>query len=219
MIIKKPPYIFHIFAPSKMFLMKSVCIFCGSSTGIRESYSDNARLLGKILTENNITLVYGGGNVGLMGIIADAVIEAGGKTIGVMPKSIAELEIAHDNLTELYLVDTMAERKEMMAKLSDAFIAMPGGFGTLDELSEILTYNQLRICDKPLGLLNVDGYFDSLLNFFDHAVNERFVREEHRKNVIVSDTPAKLINMLGEYEPVQIGKWIEDIKVEAGNKN
>ena len=199
--------------------MKSVCIFCGSSTGIRESYSDNARLLGKILTENNITLVYGGGNVGLMGIIADAVIEAGGKTIGVMPKSIAELEIAHDNLTELYLVDTMAERKEMMAKLSDAFIAMPGGFGTLDELSEILTYNQLRICDKPLGLLNVDGYFDSLLNFFDHAVNERFVREEHRKNVIVSDTPAKLINMLGEYEPVQIGKWIEDIKVEAGNKN
>ncbi len=198
--------------------MKSVCVFCGSSTGIRASYSENARLLGKVLTENNITLVYGGGNVGLMGIIADAVIEAGGKTIGVMPESIAELEIAHENLTELHLVDTMAERKEMMAKLSDAFIAMPGGFGTLDELSEILTYNQLRICDKPMGLLNIDGYFNGLLNFFDHAVNERFVRKEHRKNVIVSDTPAGLINMLGEYEPVQIGKWIEDIKVEAENK-
>ncbi len=195
--------------------MKSVCVFCGSSTGLRDSYSNNARLLGKVLTDNNITLVYGGGNVGLMGIIADAVIEAGGKTIGVMPKSIAELEIAHNNLSELYLVDTMAERKEMMAKLSDAFIAMPGGFGTLDELSEILTYNQLRICDKPMGLLNIDGYFDGLLNFFDHAVNERFVREEHRKNIIVSDNPTELINKLNEYEPVQIGKWIKDIKVEA----
>jgi uncharacterized protein (TIGR00730 family) len=197
--------------------MKSVCVFCGSSTGIRESYSENARLLGRVLTNNNITLVYGGGNVGLMGIIADTVIAEGGRTIGVMPKSIAELELAHDNLTELYLVDTMAERKEMMAKLSDAFIAMPGGFGTLDELSEILTYNQLRICDKPMGLLNIEGYFDGLLNFFDHAVNERFVREEHRKNVIVSNTPSGLINKLGEYKPVQIGKWIEDIKVEVEN--
>ncbi len=198
--------------------MKSVCVFCGSSTGIRESYSENARLLGKVLTDNDVTLVYGGGNVGLMGIIADAVIEAGGKTIGVMPKSIAELELAHDNLTELYLVDSMAERKEMMAKLSDAFIAMPGGFGTLDELTEILTYNQLRICDKPMGLLNIDGYFDGLLEFFDHAVNERFVREEHRKNVIVADNPAGLLNKLEMYQPVEIGKWIEDIKVEAGNE-
>ncbi len=195
--------------------MKSVCVFCGSSTGLRDSYSNNARLLGKVLTDNNITLVYGGGNVGLMGIIADAVIEAGGKTIGVMPKSIAELEIAHNNLSELYLVDTMAERKEMMAKLSDAFIAMPGGFGTLDELSEILTYNQLRICDKPMGLLNIDGYFDGLLNFFDHAVKEKFVRDEHRKNIIVSANAKELIRKLDEYEPVQIGKWIEDIKVEA----
>jgi uncharacterized protein (TIGR00730 family) len=196
--------------------MKSVCVFCGSSTGLRDSYSNNARFLGKVLTDNNITLVYGGGNVGLMGIIADTVIEAGGKTIGVMPKSIAELEIAHNNLSELYLVDTMAERKEMMAKLSDAFIAMPGGFGTLDELSEILTYNQLRICDKPMGLLNIDGYFDGLLNFFDHAVNEKFIRDEHRKNIVVSDNATELIRKLDEYEPVQIGKWIEDIKVEAG---
>ncbi len=197
--------------------MKSVCVFCGSSTGIRDSYRENAGLLGKVLTENKITLVYGGGNVGLMGIIADAVIEAGGKTIGVMPKSIAKLELAHNNLTELYLVDTMAERKEMMAKLSDAFIAMPGGFGTLDELSEILTYNQLRICDKPLGLLNVDGYFNGLLNFFDHAVGEGFVRKEHRKNVITADNPAELLNNLEKYQPVHIGKWIEDIKVEAEN--
>jgi len=197
--------------------MKSVCVFCGSSTGIRESYTVNARFLGRILTENNVTLVYGGGNVGLMGVIADAVIEAGGKTIGVMPKSIAELEIVHDNLTELYLVDTMAERKEMMAKLSDAFIAMPGGFGTLDELSEILTYNQLRIFDKPMGLLNIDGYFDGLLNFFDHAVSERFVRKEHRKNILVANDSEELLGKLGKYEPVKIGKWIEDIKVEAGN--
>jgi len=195
--------------------MKSICIFCGSSLGKQEIYTEYAQKLGEVLATNNITMVYGGSKVGLMGIIADSVLENGGKCIGVMPQSIADLEIAHDNLTELHIVDSMSERKAMMAELSDVFIAMPGGLGTLDELSEILTYNQLRIFDKAIGFYNVDGYFNDLLSFFDHAVQERFVRKEHRNNIIVSDDPIKMIQQLSNYEPVQIGKWIEDIKKES----
>jgi uncharacterized protein (TIGR00730 family) len=197
--------------------MKSICVFCGSSVGKREVYSEAARQLGKVLAENNITLVYGGGKVGLMGVIANSVLENGGTCIGVIPQSIADLEIAHTRLNELHIVDSMAERKDMMAELSDAFIAMPGGFGTLDEMAEILTYNQLRIFDKPIGLYNIEGYFDGLLNFFNHAVEEQFVREEHRSNIVVSTEPMEMIEKLKAYEPVQIGKWIEDIKEESLN--
>lgn len=197
--------------------MKSICVFCGSSVGKRGVYSEAARYLGKVLAENNITLVFGGGKVGLMGVIANSVLENGGTCIGVIPQSIADLEIAHTGLDELHIVDSMAERKEMMAGLSDAFIAMPGGFGTLDEMAEILTYNQLRIFDKPIGLYNVEGYFDGLLNFFNHAVEEQFVREEHRSNIVVSTDPLGMIESLKAYEPVQIGKWIEDIKDESLN--
>lgn len=197
--------------------MNSICVFCGSSIGKQEIYSEAARQLGKELAKNNITLVYGGGKVGLMGVIANTVLEHGGKCIGVIPQSIADLEIAHQELTKLYVVHSMAERKEKMAKMSDAFIAMPGGFGTLDEMAEILTYNQLRIFDKPLGLYNIESYFDGLLDFFNHAVAERFVREEHRSNIVVSTNPELLINSLKVYKPVQIGKWIEDIKEESFN--
>lgn len=195
--------------------MKSICIFCGSSVGKKEIYTEYAQKLGKLLASNNITMVYGGGKVGLMGVIADSVLENGGKCIGVIPQSIADLEIAHDNLTELHIVEDMSTRKTMMANLSDAFIAMPGGFGTLDELSEILTYNQLRIFDKPIGFYNVDGYFDGLLSFFNHAVEEKFVREEHRDNIIISDDASILVQQLSQYKPVKIGKWIEDIKQES----
>ena len=197
--------------------MKSICVFCGSSVGKRGVYGEAARLLGKVLAENKITLVFGGGKVGLMGVIANSVLENGGTCIGVIPQSIADLEIAHTGLDELHIVDSMAERKDMMAGLSDAFIAMPGGFGTLDEMAEILTYNQLRIFDKPIGLYNVEGYFDGLLNFFNHAVEEQFVREEHRSNIVVSTDPLGMIESLKAYEPVQIGKWIEDIKDESLN--
>jgi hypothetical protein len=195
--------------------MKSICIFCGSSLGKQEKFADMAKKLGKLLATNNITMVFGGGKVGLMGVIADSVLDNGGKCIGVIPQSIADLEIAHDNLTELHVVEDMSTRKNIMANLSDAFIAMPGGFGTLDELSEILTYNQLRIFDKPIGFYNVDGYFNGLLQFFDHAVAERFVREEHRNNIIISDDASVLVQQLSMYEPVKIGKWIEDIKQES----
>lgn len=195
--------------------MRSICVFCGSSSGLNEIYKTQTRLFGHLISKNNLTLVYGGGKVGLMGILADAVIESGGKSIGVIPQSIVELEIAHDKLTELFIVNSMSERKIKMADISDAFVALPGGFGTLDELAEVLTYNQLRIIDKPVGILNVNGYFDPLIKFLDHAVNERFVREEHRNNIFISNNAAELLKMLREYQPVTIEKWIRDIKDES----
>lgn len=195
--------------------MRNICVFCGSSSGENKVYKSAAKLFGKLLALNDITLVYGGGKVGLMGIMADAALENGGKCIGVIPQSIADLEIAHDNLTQLHIVDNMNDRKAMMAELSEGFVALPGGFGTLDELSEVLTYNQLRIYDKPIGLLNINCYFDHLLRFFDHAVEERFVREEHRNNIIISDNPTELLDSLKKYEPILIEKWISDIKDES----
>ena len=194
--------------------MKSICVFCGSSTGANEIYKAHARTFGKLLAENNISLIFGGGKVGLMGILADSLLEFGGKCIGIIPKSIVDLEIAHENCSNLHVVESMQQRKEMMSEMAEAFVALPGGFGTLDELSEVLTYNQLRIYDKPIGLFNVNGYFDHLLNFLDHGVKERFVRTEHRNNIIVEDNAVKLIEKLKAYEPVHIGKWIEDIKEE-----
>ena len=195
--------------------MKSICVFCGSSLGKNQDYKKEVVLFGKLLAEMQITLVYGGGNVGLMGVLADSVLRHGGKCIGVIPQSIADFEIAHKNLTELFIVENMQERKTMMAGLSDGFIAFPGGFGTLDELSEVLTYSQLRIYDKPIGLFNINGYFDHLLVFLDHMVNERFVRIEHRKNIIVSENPNYLLEKLNNYQPVHIDKWIEEIKEES----
>jgi len=195
--------------------MRSICVFCGSSSGLNEMYKTQTRMFGQLISRNNLTMVYGGGKVGLMGILADAVVESGGKSIGVIPQSIVDLEIAHDKLTELFIVDSMSERKIKMTELSDAFVALPGGFGTLDELAEVLTYNQLRIIDKPVGLLNVNGYFDHLIQFFDQTVKERFVREEHRNNIFISDSPDKLLEMLHNYRPVAIEKWISDIKDES----
>jgi len=198
--------------------MKSICVFCGSSAGWNPVYRQAASQFGKLLADKNITLVYGGGNVGLMGIMADSNISGQGTIIGIMPRSIADLEIAHNNLTELYLVDSMSERKRKMAELSDGFVALPGGFGTLDEITEVLTYSQLRIFDKPIGLLNVNGYFDHFLKFLDHSVDEGFIRIEHRKNIVVSHDPQELVDKMHLFEPVQIGKWIEDIK-EENNQN
>jgi len=195
--------------------MRSICVFCGSSSGKNEEYKTRTKQFGELISRNNMTLVYGGGKVGLMGILADAVIETGGKSIGVIPQSIFELEIAHDKLTELFVVKSMSERKLKMTELSDAFVALPGGFGTLDELTEVLTYNQLRIIDKPVGLLNVNGYFDSLISFLDHAVEEGYVREEHRNNIFISDDANELLEMLKDYQPVTIDKWIRDIKDES----
>jgi len=198
--------------------MKRICVFCGSSMGSSPVYKEAAKELADLFVDENIGLVYGGANVGLMKILADTLLEAGKEVIGVMPHSLVKNEVAHTELEHFIEVDTMSERKNKMAELSDAFIALPGGLGTLDEFSEVLTYNQLRICDKPLGFLNTAGYYDKFLTFVDYAVGEGFVRGEHRKNLIVSDDAAALMKKLHEYKPLETEKWIRDIKQESGRE-
>jgi len=194
--------------------MKSVCVFCGSSVGRRPEYSAKAKSLGKAIAGRNLKLVYGGGNIGLMREVADSVIENDGEVIGVMPRLIVDKEIAHQHITQLHIVGSMHERKALMAELSDAFIAMPGGFGTIDELFEIMTWNQLEIISKPAGLLNIEGYFDHLLNFISHAVDEKFVRSEHQKNLIVEDDENRLLDRLEQFSPTKAEKWIDRLKLD-----
>lgn len=194
-----------------------ICVFCGSSMGNKNVYRTSAKALAEFFCKQNIGLVYGGANVGIMKVLADTMLENGKEAIGVMPISLLKKEVGHKGLTEMFMVETMAERKEKMMELSDAFIALPGGFGTFDELTEILTYNQLRISDKPLGILNVDGYFNLMLQFYDFAVEEGFVRKEHRDNLIVSDNIVDLLTKMNEYKPLPMGKWIEDIQGESLN--
>ncbi|HDO27380.1 MAG TPA: TIGR00730 family Rossman fold protein [Bacteroidetes bacterium] len=183
--------------------------------GYDDVYRDAAHHVARFFTDNNIGLVYGGANVGLMKVLADVMLSEGKEVIGVMPTKLIRREVAHNNLTRMINVESMAERKEKMVELSDGFITLPGGFGTFDELSEILTFNQLRITDKPIGILNVNGYFDKLLQFFDHAVTEGFVRKEHRNNLVVSDNISDLFLKMNEYKPLTIGKWIKDIVKES----
>ncbi|MCX6268593.1 MAG: TIGR00730 family Rossman fold protein [Bacteroidetes bacterium] len=159
-----------------------------------------------------MTLVYGGANIGLMGALADTMLAGGGKVIGVMPKSLVEREVAHVNLTEMHIVAGMQERKALMAGLSDAFIALPGAYGTLDELFEVLTWNQLGIIHKPIGLLNIDGFFNPLLQMLDHAVTEKFLRPEHRNMLLTGDNFVQLMQDLDHYQPVVAEKWIERLK-------
>jgi len=198
--------------PAKSDTMKSICVFCGSSVGRQKSYTDKARSFGKLIAKNNYRLVYGGGNIGLMREIADAVLESGGEVTGVMPGLIAKNEIVHTGLTNLHIVDTMHERKALMAELSDAFVAMPGGFGTIDEMFEIMTWNQLEIISKPTALFNINGYFDHLLAFVDYAVNEKFVRLEHKNNLIVEDDEHELLAKLMAHKPAKAHKWIDRLK-------
>jgi len=183
--------------------------------GNNEAFRIAAKGVGEYFVNNNIGLVYGGADVGLMKILADEVLEGGKEVIGIMPHLLIEKEVEHKGISKLIEVESMAERKEKMVEISDAFIAMPGGFGTFDELIEVLTYNQLRISDKPVGILNIDGYFDKLLEFFDHAVDSGFVRQEHRNNLILSSNVEELVEKMSIYKPVVMGKWIEDIKVES----
>ena len=193
-------------------MIKTVCVFCGSSMGADEIYSLSAEFLGNYLLRNNIHLVYGGSNVGLMHVLAETMLKGGGIVTGVMPKSLVEREVAHNNLTEMHIVNDMQERKAMMASLSDAFIALPGAYGTLDELFEILTWNQLGIISKPVGLLNVNGYFDDLVNLLDKAMNERFLRIEHREILQVDTSPERLFQKLENFQPRKAEKWIERLK-------
>ncbi len=176
--------------------MKRICLFCGSSPRVCDGYLSLARDFGSTVAELGIELVYGGGRTGLMGAAADGALAAGGRVIGVIPRSLAELEVAHGGLTELYLVDSMHERKARMADLSDGFAALPGGLGTLDEWFEIWTWAQLGYHHKPIGLLNFEGFFDPLLTFLDHLVAEGFVRPEHRAMAVVEREAESLIGRL-----------------------
>ncbi|MEI6455302.1 MAG: TIGR00730 family Rossman fold protein [bacterium] len=193
-------------------MIETICVFCGSSLGARPSYTDTARRLARYLLEKGIILVYGGANVGLMRILADTMLEGGGKVIGIMPRSLVEREVAHTSLTEMHIVEDMQERKALMAKLSDAFITLPGAYGTLDELFEVLTWNQLGIIKKPVGILNTGGYFDALLEMLDHAVTEKFLRVEHHGLLIVDNDVNSLFDKLQKFQPVTAEKWIERLK-------
>lgn len=188
--------------------MRSVCVFCGSSFGVDPAYEEGAKWLGRTLAEANITLVYGGGNVGLMGVVADAALDAGGEVVGVIPRALLDREIGHQGLTKLHVVGSMHERKAKMAALSDGFIALPGGTGTLEELFEVLTWAQLGEHDKPCGLLNVAGYYDPLLAVFEHMVERGFLKEEHRRMLLVEKEPAALLGRFARYEPPRRAKWL-----------
>jgi uncharacterized protein (TIGR00730 family) len=189
--------------------VRSICVFCGSNSGHDPAYESAARSLGETLAEAGITLVYGGGRVGLMGVVANAVIDAGGEAIGVIPKSLVEREIAHNNLSGLHVVGSMHERKAMMSDLSEGFIALPGGTGTLEEFFEVLTWAQLGEHGKPCGLLNVAGYYDPLLTVFDHMVDRGFLSETNRSLVLVETEPAALLGRFEEYRPPKTPKWID----------
>ncbi|MBK9385719.1 MAG: TIGR00730 family Rossman fold protein [Planctomycetes bacterium] len=189
--------------------MRAVCVFCGSSPGAQPVYRSIAIELGRELVARDLTLVYGGGNVGLMGILADAVLEAGGRAIGVIPRALLEREVGHRGLTELHVVRSMHERKALMAELSDAFLALPGGFGTFEELCEVITWAQLGIHAKPCGVLNAAGYYDPLLALFDRAVDERFVRAEHRAIVRVASSPRAILDELATARVPIVAKWID----------
>lgn len=189
--------------------MKAICVYCGANPGARPEYAEQARALGRVLAGQGLGLVYGGGNVGLMGIIADEVLRCGGEAVGIIPEALMKKEIGHMGLTELHIVSSMHERKQMMADRSDAFIAMPGGVGTYEELFETFTWLQLGYHSKPIGLLNVNGFYDGLLGFLQHAADEGFLRANHAAMLQVSTDPADLVEQLTQWAPQRADRWDE----------
>jgi uncharacterized protein (TIGR00730 family) len=193
--------------------MRTVCVFCGSSCGHGDVYRAAARRFGELLAARGHGLVYGGGHVGLMGVLADAVLAGGGTVVGVIPQFMIDKELAHAGLTELIVVETMHQRKAIMADRADAFAALPGGYGTAEELFEVVTWAQLRLHAKPVGLLNVAGYFDPLLAWRDRMVADGFLKPAHRDRLLVADEPQGLLDLLAAWRPAETpGKWREDVR-------
>lgn len=180
--------------------LRSVCVFCGSSPGVRAEYAEAARALGELVAKKGLTLVYGGGHVGMMGHLADAAIAAGGEVVGVIPEHLMRPEVAHQQLSELLVVDSMHTRKRTMAERADAFVVLPGGYGTFEEMFEMVTWLQLRLHAKPVGIVNVEGYFDHLLAFLRHAAGEGFIRPQHWDLIIVEPSPSLLLERLPLHE-------------------
>ncbi len=189
--------------------MQAICVFCGSNVGALPVYTEAAQALGRLLAQQNIQLVYGAGKVGLMGVIANAVLEAGGEVIGVIPGFLKAKEVCHTGLTELHVTDTMHQRKKTMSDLADGFIAMPGGFGTMDELCEILTWSQLGLHKDPIGLLNVAGYFDPLITLFDQMVDAAFLHPQNRSLVISETDPVALLQKMADFQAPDVEKWLD----------
>lgn len=190
-------------------MIQALCVFCGANHGKRPAYRDAAHAVGKLLAQRAITLIYGGGNVGLMGTVADACLGAGGRVIGVIPRALAEKEIAHTGLTEMHVVGSMHERKALMADAADGFLALPGGFGTWDEFCEVLTWSQLGLQKKACAILNVEGYYDALLSLADRAAEDGFIRPEHRKLLLVDMNPERLLDRLLRFEVPYVPKWVD----------
>ncbi len=192
--------------------MQRLCVFCGSKVGNKPIYTETTCRLGHLLVERKLGLVFGGGHVGLMGVLADAVLDRGGEVIGVIPTNLQKPELAHTGITQMHVVETMHQRKALMTDLSDGFLALPGGFGTGDELFEILTWGQLRLHTKPIGLLNVAGYFDGMLGWLEHMMAEGFLKPKHRRLLLVSSDPEELLDQITQFEPPpqHLPKWTRD---------
>ena len=194
---------------AKLLRVRRVCVYAGSNPGNDPAFADAARAFATVVAERGMGIVYGGGKVGLMGVVADAALAAGGEVIGVMPQALIDREIGHRGVTELQVVDSMHERKARMAELADAFVAVPGGIGTLEELIEVYTWSQLGIHDKPCSALNVNGFYDALAGFLDHAVESGFLRPQHRETLIVEEDPVELLARLAAFKAPRVGKWLE----------
>ena len=192
--------------------MKKICIFCGSSMGFNPVYREKAVELGQVLADHQCELLYGGGSVGLMKIIADVMLDNHCKVTGTITQHLMDMEVGYDDIDELMVVDSMAERKKILEDMADGFIAMPGGLGTMDEFFEAFVLSQLRVFDKPVALYNVNGFYDDIIRFIDHAANEGFVRKEHARGLIISDDPEYLLKKMEQYQPIDVRKWVTEIK-------
>jgi len=193
--------------------MNRVCVFCGSSSGVRAEYARAAAETGELIARRGLGLVYGGGHVGLMGVVADAALRTGGRVVGVITQSLKDHEVAHTGLTELHVVRTMHERKALMASLSDGFLVLPGGIGTLEEFFEVWTWGQLGEHAKPVGLVNAGGYYDGLVRFLNAMRAEGFLKPKHREMLMVADSPSDVLDAFARYEPPAVGKWIGPAEV------
>ena len=202
----------------KFTFMKKICIFCGSSMGFDPVYREKAAELGHAMADIDCELLYGGGSVGLMKIIADVMMERKCKVIGTITSHLMDMEVGYNDIDELIVVDSMAERKKLLEDMADGFIAMPGGLGTMDEFFEAFVLSQLRVFDKPVALYNVNGFYDDIIRFIDHAAKEGFIRKEHAYNLIVSDDPKALLQQMEQFQPTDVKKWVVEIKeqVESG---
>ena len=195
--------------------MKKICIFCGSSMGFDPIYREKAAELGQAMADKQCELLYGGGSVGLMKIIADVMMDRKCKVIGTITEHLMDMEVGYNDIDELIVVDSMAERKKILEDMADGFIAMPGGLGTMDEFFEAFVLSQLRVFDKPVALYNVNGFYDDIIRFIDHAAKEGFIRKEHAYNLIVSDDPKELLEKMEHFQPTDVKKWVVEIKEQV----